>query len=48
MSEKNTPATDARLHKERMVKLKAEQKDRVAKADIERGILIVNTGDGKG
>ena len=48
MSKKETQATDARSHKERMVKLKAEQKARVAKADIERGILIVNTGNGKG
>ena len=48
MSEKENSATDAASHKERMVKLKAEQKARVAKADIERGILIVNTGDGKG
>ena len=48
MSEKDSPSTDANSHKERMVKLKADQKARVAKADIERGILIVNTGDGKG
>jgi len=48
MSEKETPATDSASHKEKMVKLKAEQKARVAKADIERGILIVNTGNGKG
>jgi len=46
MSEKESP--NANAHKERMVKLKADQKARVAKADIERGILIVNTGDGKG
>jgi len=46
MSEKSS--TDAQSHKERMVKLKAEQKARVAKADIKRGILIVNTGNGKG
>jgi len=48
MSEKEKPATDSASHKEKMVKLKAEQKARVAKADIERGILIVNTGNGKG
>ena len=48
MSEKDSPSTDANSHKERMVKLKADQKARVEKADIKRGILIVNTGDGKG
>ncbi len=48
MSEKDSPSTNANSHKERMVKLKADQKARVVKADIERGILIVNTGDGKG
>jgi len=48
MSDKDSHSTDANSHKERMVKLKADQKARVAKADIERGILIVNTGDGKG
>jgi len=39
---------DAADHKKRMIELQAKQKERVAKADIERGILIVNTGDGKG
>lgn len=39
---------DGAEHKVRMQKLKQQQKEKVAKADIERGILIVNTGDGKG
>lgn len=41
-------ASTAETHKKRMVEMQAAQKARVAKADIERGILIVNTGDGKG
>jgi len=39
---------DGAEHKARMQKLQQQQKEKVAKADIERGILIVNTGDGKG
>jgi len=46
MTDKNTDA--ASTHKKRMVEMKAAQKERVKKADIERGVLIVNTGDGKG
>ena len=46
MTDKNTDATST--HKKRMVEMKAAQKARVKKADIERGVLIVNTGDGKG
>lgn len=48
MTDNNSTDSEATAHKKRMVELQAEQKDRVAKADIERGILIVNTGDGKG
>jgi len=40
--------TASQQHKTRMQQMKEKQKARVAKADIERGILIVNTGDGKG
>lgn len=35
-------------HKQRMAELQTKQKARVAEANEERGILIVNTGDGKG
>lgn len=35
-------------HKARMLEVQKKQKEKVAKANIERGILIVNTGDGKG
>lgn len=35
-------------HKEKMKKVKAEHKQRVENALIDRGIVIVNTGDGKG
>lgn len=35
-------------HKARMQEMQRAQKKKVASADIERGILIVNTGDGKG
>ncbi len=38
----------AQEHNARMQEMQKKQKERVAKADIERGILIVNTGDGKG
>ncbi len=43
----NNEAVSAQ-HKARMQEMQAKQKEKVAKADIERGILIVNTGDGKG
>ena len=46
MTDEKAPGAEA--HKKRMVEMQAAQKARVAKADIERGILIVNTGDGKG
>ena len=42
------PDTASQEHKARMQEMKKKQKERVAKAEIERGILIVNTGDGKG
>nr|MBX2886188.1 cob(I)yrinic acid a,c-diamide adenosyltransferase [Granulosicoccus sp.] len=35
-------------HKRKMALLQAQQKERVAKADEHRGILIVNSGNGKG
>ena len=38
----------AEEHKRRMSEMQAAQKTRVAQADEERGIIIVNTGDGKG
>lgn len=38
----------AEEHKRRMREMQAAQKTRVAQADEERGIIIVNTGDGKG
>ena len=41
-------ANSSAEHKARMQKMQQQQKERVEKADIERGILIVNTGDGKG
>ncbi len=44
----STAANSSAEHKARMQKMQQQQKERVAKADIERGILIVNTGDGKG
>ena len=47
MTEKETGAA-SQEHKVRMQEMKEKQKERVAKAEIERGILIVNTGDGKG
>ena len=48
MTNQTSTDTNAADHKQRMLELQAEQKSKVAKADIERGILIVNTGDGKG
>lgn len=45
-NQQNKP--DAAEHKKRMAELKAAQQEKVKKADIERGILIVNTGHGKG
>lgn len=47
MTDQDLP-DNAATHKKRMAELQAAQKAKVAKADIERGILIVNTGDGKG
>ncbi len=46
MSDNNSKTAQA--HNARMQEMQKKQKARVAKADIERGILIVNTGDGKG
>ncbi len=48
MSDENNNASSAEEHNARMREVQRKQKERVAKADIERGILIVNTGDGKG
>lgn len=41
-------STKAEAHQLRMRALKAEQKERVAQAKDQRGVLIVNTGNGKG
>lgn len=38
----------AEEHKRRMSELQAAQKARVAQANEDRGVIIVNTGDGKG
>lgn len=35
-------------HRARMQELQREQRDKVRKANIERGVILVNTGDGKG
>lgn len=35
-------------HRARMQELQRQQRDKVRKANIERGIILVNTGDGKG
>ena len=40
--------TDGEAHRVRMAAMKAEQDAKVRAADVRRGILIVNTGDGKG
>ncbi len=48
MSDNNKNGETAAEHNARMQEVKKEQKKRVAKANIERGIVIVNTGDGKG
>lgn len=48
MTDQKSPESNAATHKQNMVELQAAQKAKVASADIERGILIVNTGDGKG
>lgn len=48
MSDHTHKKPDAAAHKKRMAELKARQQEKVKNADIERGILIVNTGDGKG
>ncbi|MEM7259112.1 MAG: cob(I)yrinic acid a,c-diamide adenosyltransferase, partial [Pseudomonadota bacterium] len=42
----NGSASD--IHKAKMQALQRAQKERVAKANTKRGILIVNTGNGKG
>lgn len=44
MTEKN----EATEHKQRMQELKQEQSRKVREANIDRGIILVNTGDGKG
>ena len=40
--------TKAEEHKRRMSAVQAKQKEKVSKANEQRGIVIVNTGDGKG
>ncbi len=39
---------DERDHKQRMQDLKAEQDAKVRSKQVDRGVIIVNTGDGKG
>lgn len=48
MSDNNKSGETAAEHNARMQEVQKTQKERVAKADIQRGIVIVNTGDGKG
>jgi len=47
VTERDDEALNAE-HKARMEKLKAEQDAEVRKKTIKRGVIIVNTGDGKG
>src|SRR5688572_6630995 len=47
MTTENDTTTDDE-HRARMRELKAEQTAKVRERTIERGVLIVNTGDGKG
>ncbi|WP_338332914.1 cob(I)yrinic acid a,c-diamide adenosyltransferase [Acetobacter sp. LMG 32666] len=44
----NTPEHDAERHKEKMRKRKAVQDQEVAGKTVEKGLLLVNTGPGKG
>ncbi len=48
MSDSNKSGETAAEHNARMQEMQKKQKKRVAKANIERGIVIVNTGNGKG
>jgi cob(I)alamin adenosyltransferase len=48
MAESTTPSDDELTHNQRMAELKSEQDAKVRAKQIERGVLIVNTGDGKG
>jgi cob(I)alamin adenosyltransferase len=43
-----TNEDDAEQHKQKMQELKQEQKRKVQQANVDRGIILVNTGDGKG
>jgi cob(I)alamin adenosyltransferase len=43
-----TDANDSTAHRERMQALKLEQDRKIAEKSIERGVILVNTGDGKG
>lgn len=42
------PTQDPELHKQRMERLQAAMEARIAKAQDEKGLLIVHTGNGKG
>lgn len=42
------PAQDPELHRQRMARLQAAMEDRIARAQDEKGLLIVHTGNGKG
>jgi cob(I)alamin adenosyltransferase len=42
------PTTDPELHRQRMARLQIAMEARIAKAQGEKGLLIVHTGNGKG
>ncbi len=50
MSERNQTADEGRdaRHNERMARKKAVVDEKIAAAQVERGVLLVNTGNGKG
>jgi cob(I)alamin adenosyltransferase len=48
MTDENKPSDDAATHKEQMEALRKEQAAKVKAKTEDRGIVLVNTGDGKG
>ncbi|MEO1272727.1 MAG: cob(I)yrinic acid a,c-diamide adenosyltransferase [Myxococcota bacterium] len=44
----NAPVDEDQAHRDKMKALQQEQREKVRATTIQRGILIVNTGDGKG
>lgn len=48
MTDENKPSDDAATHKEQMEALRKEQAAKVKSKTEDRGIVLVNTGDGKG